>query len=308
VESQNILLVVLKIYGIFPINFFGKFRKFKRTLYNGVVSVALIVGFTIIGYDQLIQGVIKTVEKNSLLLYLAALTEVFSLIICFAIIKLHLLVKSEVQSKYFDMVRDLEIMMRRHHVRNTKMNKIIRELRESTLRQEIFISIFYLLIEFGYGYVAVNNNMFLNTIDGLLYDTFNCFFVQILIFLKMNMEFARRLQSHLNQVLLNLQKNHHQYNIDDFIKIHRKIKHYLEAFNEAFGFIFLMTFVAIFGSMIPQIYKSILTVVKFSLEIPINLLFYTTLNIIWATFSYYHLGQFAFECDKMQDEVIFDVT
>jgi hypothetical protein len=77
VESQNILLVLLKFFGFFPINFVGKFGKFKRTLYNFVVSVALIAVFTIVGYDQLNQGEIGTVEKESVLLSLAGITAIF---------------------------------------------------------------------------------------------------------------------------------------------------------------------------------------------------------------------------------------
>jgi hypothetical protein len=307
VESQNILLVLLKIFGFFPINFGGKYKKFKNHFYNFCVSVALIAVFTIVGYGQLNQGVIGTVEKESVLLSLAGMSAVFLPILCFVIIKLHLLVKSDVQENYFDALGDLEIMMRSHHVRNKKVEKIIEDLRKSTLQQEIFLFVFYLLIEFGYGYVAVTDNLFLNAVNGLLYDIFNCFFVQILIFLKMNMNFAKCLQSHLNQVLLNRQMFQRNFNVLDFIKIHRKIKQCLEALNEAFGFVFLITFVAIYGSMISQIYNSVLTLVKFSSGIPMNLLFYTTLNFIWGAFSYYYLGQFAFECDKMQDEVIFDI-
>ncbi len=52
VESQNILLVFLKIYGFFPINFGGKFGKFKNRLYNLVVSIALIVRFSIVGVSK----------------------------------------------------------------------------------------------------------------------------------------------------------------------------------------------------------------------------------------------------------------
>jgi hypothetical protein len=67
------------------------------------------------------------------------------------------------------------------------------------------------------------------TIRGILYDLFNCFFIQILIFLKMNMEIVRRLQNHLNQVLANLQQNHKSFHVEDFIEIHRKVNKYLEA-------------------------------------------------------------------------------
>jgi hypothetical protein len=119
------------------------------------------------------------------------------------------------------------------------------------------------------------------------------------------MEFARRLQSHLNQVLLNRQKFNLLLNPEDFLEIHLKIKQFLVTLNEAFGFIFLMTFLEIFGSMIPEIYKSILTIALSETEISLNLLIYTILNFIWASFSYYHLGQFAFECGKVKYNVSF---
>jgi hypothetical protein len=306
VESQNILLVLLKIYGFFPINFGGKFKKFKNHLYNAVISVALIVGFSIVGVTEFEAAVVRSVEKDSVLLSLMGMTTVFSPIFCFAIIKLHLFVKSEVQENYLDMVRDLEITVRSYHVRNSKMNKIIKELRKTTLQQEIFLFIFYLLIEFGYASVSVTDNIFLYMFANSFYDIFNCFFVQILIFLKMNMNFLRQLQNHLNQVLLNLQKHDVHYNVEDFIKIHRKIMDYLEVFNKTFGFIFLMTFLAVFGSMIPEIYKSLLILMQ--LNSKVNLIFYIILNFIWATFSYYHLGQFAFACDGLKDVVNFSIN
>jgi hypothetical protein len=306
VESQNILLVFLKFFGIFPIKFGGKFRKFKNHLYNAVVSVALIVGFSIVGVTAFEAAMVKSVEKDSVLLSLTGMTAVFSPILCFAIIKLHLLVKSDVQEKYFDMVRDLEITVRSYHVRNTKMDKIMEDLRKSTLRQEIFLFIYYLLIEFGFASVSVTDNIFQHMLTNSFYDIFNCFFVQILIFLKMNMNFLRQLQNHLNQVLLNLQKKHHQYNVEDFLKIHRKIIDYLEVLNKIFGFVFLMTFLAVFGSMIPEIYKSLLILMHLNSEV--NLIFYIFLNFIWATFSYYHLGQFAFACDGLKDKVNFSIN
>jgi hypothetical protein len=307
VDSQNILLVFLKFFGIFPINFGGKFRKFKNHLYNAVVSVALIVGFSIVGVIEFDTAVVRSIEKDSFLLCLTGMTAVFSVILCFAIIKLHLLVKSDVQEKYFDMVRDLEITVRNHHFKNTRMNKIIKDLRKSTLRQECFLIIYYLLIEFFYVFISATDNIFLYMLDNLFYEIFNCFFVQILIFLKMNITFLRQIQNHLNQVLLNLQKNHHQYNVEDFIKIHHKIRQFLETLNKAFGFIFLMTFAAIYGSMIPEIYKSLLILIEFNSEISMRLLFYAVLNFIWAMFSYYHLGRFAFECDGLKDKVYFRI-
>jgi hypothetical protein len=47
------------------------------------------------------------------------------------------------KKNYFDALRDLEIMMRSHHVRNKKVEKIIEDLRKSTLRQENFLFVFY---------------------------------------------------------------------------------------------------------------------------------------------------------------------
>jgi hypothetical protein len=261
-----------------------------------------MITFSIVGVDQLSQSLIRTTEKNSALGYVTVMSEVFSLIFCFGMIKLYLLVKREIQEKYFDELRDLEITMRSHYARNKKIDRIIEDLRKSTLRQEIFVSVYYLSMQFSYSYMAVTDNILLHIFVGSLYDIFNCFFIQILIFLKMNMNFVKRLQSHLNQVLLNLQKSGMHYNVDDFIKIHNKIKQCLEALNEAFGFIFLMTFVAVYGSMIPEIYKSILTLAHS--KISMNLLTYINLNFIWALHSYYHLGKFALECDLMKEEVL----
>ncbi len=149
-ESQNILLVVLRIYGFFPFNFPGKFRKFKNQLYNFVLSTALVVTLSIVGVSQLSQALVSTTEKDSVLGYLTALMEVLSLILCFAIVKLYLLVKSKDQEKYFKKLRDLEIMVRSYHFKNTKINKIIEDLRKTTERQEISILGFYLFIQFCY--------------------------------------------------------------------------------------------------------------------------------------------------------------
>jgi hypothetical protein len=223
------------------------------------------------------------------------------------IIKLYLLVKRDVQEKFFKKLRDLEIMIRSYHVKNTKINWIIEDLRKTTGLQEISILGFYLFMQIGYCCVADTDNNFLYLLVGNLYGVFNCFFLQILIFLKMNMEFVRRLQNHLNQVLANLQKLEKKFIVEDFIRIHLKIRRFLAAFNEAFGFIFLMVFVVISGSMIPEIYKSILTLAQFNPETSIKSLGYIILNFIWVSFSYYHLGRFAFECEKMDEEVIFCV-
>jgi hypothetical protein len=306
-QSQNILLVVLKTYGFFPINFGGKFKKYKSHLYNFVVSISLIVTFTVVSVSQVESILIHTTEKESALGHLAALVEVFSPILCFAIIKLHLLVNSEAKEMYFAKLEDLEITVRSHHVKNTQMDKIIEDMRKSTFRQEILVLAFYILIHIGFGYVAITDNILLYHFNGCLFDTLNDFYIQILIFLKMNMDFARRLQAHLNQVLLNLQKSDRHFNVEDFIRINRKTKQFLSAFNEAFGFVFLMTFVNFYGSMIPEIYKNILTLAQSDSNISINSLVYSIFGFIWVSFSYYHLGRFAFECDKFKDEVDFCV-
>ncbi len=237
------------------------------------------------------------------MLSITGMIVVFTPILCFAIIKLYLFVKSDVQEKYFDALSDLEIIVRSYHVKYTKMNKIVKELRKSTLRQEIFLIIYYLLIEFCYALSSGTDNISLHMMVNLIYEIINCFFVQILIFLKMNIEFVRRIQNHLNQVLLNLQKFDKPFNFEDFINIHQKILDYLETLNKAFGFVFLMAFLAVFGSMIPEIYKTILILMQW--KSGINLIFYIVLNFIWATFSYYHLGRFAFECDLLKEEVNF---
>jgi hypothetical protein len=308
-ESQDILLGLLKIFGFFPINFDGKFKKLKNHLFNLVISIALITTFAVVGVTQVNQVLLHTTEMDSALGYIVTLIEIVSEILCFAIIKLYLLAKScDVVEKYFDKLRDLEATVRSHYARNKKMNKINKDLRKSTLRQEILVLAFYLFVMISFGYVTATDKIFLYTLDGSLYSIFNCFFIQILLFLKMNMEFARRLQSHLNQVLLNQQKHHLHFNIEDFIKVHRKIEQYLAALNEAFGFIFLVTFAAVYGSMVPQLYMNIVTVLQSYCGISAILAIHIILNFIWAMFSYYHLGRFAFECDKMQDEVNFSIT
>jgi hypothetical protein len=304
-ESQNILLALLKIFGFFPIDFQGKI---KRHLYNLVVTSVLLITFTIVGLNQMSQSLVNTTEKDSALGYFTVLMEVFSTIICFVVIKLYLLIKSGVVEKYFAELGDLEYTVRSHHVRIKKIDRIVRDLKKSTLRQEIFLIVFYFLVEFGYDCIAVTDNILLYSFLGSIYVTFNCFFIQILIFLKMNMDFARKLQNHLNQVLLNLQKHRKPVNVEDFIKIHLKIKQFLATLNKAFGFIFLVTFLEISGSMIPEIYKSILTLSQSDLEISIKPLGYIMLNFIWVSFSYYHLGRFAFECSRMEEEVIFSIV
>jgi hypothetical protein len=303
VESQNILIVFLKIYGFFPINFGGKFRKFKRHLYNFVVSIALATAFAIICYDQLDDGVEFSTEKDSFFAYLIGVFEVFSTTMCFVIIKFYLLVKSYTMENYFDELRDFEFIVRSHHARNTKVDKIIQNLRKSTLRQEIFLFAFYVVTQLGFGFAGTTDNRLLWVVAGTLYSIINCFFVQILIFLKMNMEFARRLQNHINQVLLNLQKLHLHFNDEDFIKIHLKIKQFLSVLSEAFGFIFLMTFLVIYGILIPEIYRSLLTIMQLDWTSSLESLIYSVMSFIWPLLSYYHLGRFVFECDKMEEKV-----
>jgi hypothetical protein len=306
-ESQNLLLASLKAYGFFSINFGGKYKRFKNHLFNAALSIGLVVAFTMVGTHELDLILQNTTEKNSDLGYLAATVEIFSMIISFAIIKLYLLVKSDVQEKYVEKLRDLEVTVSSYHVKNTKVNWIITDLRKSTLRQEIFLLVFYISMQFGFGYVAATDNIMLYAFDNLLYAVFNCFFIQILIFLKVNMNFARRLQNHINQVLMDLQKLQKALDVDDFIEVHNKIKLFLEALSVAFGFIFLMTLVAVFGSMIPEFYRSILTIAQSNLDIPKNTLIYIVLCFTWAMLGYYQLGVFLFECDKMEGEVIFSL-
>jgi hypothetical protein len=296
-ESQDILLVILKTFGFIPIDFGGKYKKFKNHLYNFLVTITLIVSFSMVGVTQVNQVLVNTTEKDSALGHLMALIGVVSAILCFAIIKLYLLVKSDVQEKYFDMVRDLEIIVRSYHVKNTKVNKIIEDLRKSTLRQEIILFAFYIFLNIFLALVATTNNVLMYVINGIFYDIFNCFFIQILIFLKMNMNLARKIQNHINQVLLSLQKFDKHFDVEDFIEIHRKIKQYLAALNAAFGFIFFMTFLEISGSMIPYLYKCILTLTNPNYKISINGVIYINLCFIWALHSYYHLRRLAFECD-----------
>jgi hypothetical protein len=214
-------------------------------------------------------------------------------------------VKSDVQEKYFDSVRDLEISVRNFHSgKNGKVDRIIKDLRKSTLIEGILVFAYYISIQIGFGLITISDNLLLYLFDNFLYSSFNFFFVQILIFLKMNMNFARRLQNHINQVLMDLQSQK-ALDVDDFIKIHNKIKHYLEALNEAFGFIFLMTLVAVFGNMIPETYISIETLAQSNFEFPRNRLSYIVLCMIWAMFSYYYFGSFALECDNLEEEVAF---
>jgi hypothetical protein len=117
------------------------------------------------------------------------------------------------------------------------------------------------------------------------------------------MNFAKCLQSHLNQVVVNRQKFNLLLNIEDFIKIQVKIKHYLEALNEAFGFIFFMATLAIFGTIVREIYVSSLTLVQSNFDISLAAFENIVFNLIWVIFNYYFSCQFVFECDKMEEEM-----
>ncbi len=112
-----------------------------------------------------------------------ALIEIVSEILCFAIVKLHLLVKNDAMEKYFEKLRDLETIVRSHHVRNKKVDKIVEDLRKSTLQLEIFFFVFNVALLIGFCLCALSD-VFAFLFDGILYMTFNCFFLQILIFLK----------------------------------------------------------------------------------------------------------------------------
>ncbi len=64
-ESQNILLISLKLFGFFPINFPGKCKNFKNHLYNFVVSTVLATTFAILGVRKL-KGILRnTTEYES---------------------------------------------------------------------------------------------------------------------------------------------------------------------------------------------------------------------------------------------------
>jgi hypothetical protein len=228
-ESQKILMVSLKIFGFFPWDFEGKYKKAKNHLYNFVVSITLMATFAMFGGFQVDLILQNTTEKNSALAHITALIEIFSSIICFAIIKVYLLINGGVQEKYFDSVRDLEISMRNFHSgKSGKVDRIIKDLGRSTLMEEILVFAYYILIQISFGLIMISDNLLLYLFDDFLYSSFNFFFVQILIFLKMNMNFAGRLQNHINQVLMDLQMSQKALDVDDFIKIHNKIKHYLE--------------------------------------------------------------------------------
>jgi hypothetical protein len=193
-----------------------------------VISITLITTFAIVGVSQLSQVLMHNTEMNSTLGYIVALIEIVSEILCFAIVKLHLLVKNDAMEKYFEKLRDLETIVRSHHVRNKKVDKIVEDLRKSTLQLEIFFFVFNVALLISFCLCALSD-VFAFLFDGILYMTFICFF------LKMNMRFAMKLQSHLNQDLLNRQKLNLLLNAKDFLEIHRKIKQFLVALNRAFG-------------------------------------------------------------------------
>jgi hypothetical protein len=117
------------------------------------------------------------------------------------------------------------------------------------------------------------------------------------------MNFAKCLQNHLNQVLVNRQKFNFLLNVKDFLGIHRKIKHFLEALNKAFGFVIFLTTLAIFGAIVPEIYVNSLTLVQSNVNISLAAFENVILNLIWVIFNYYYFCQFVFECDKMEKEM-----
>jgi hypothetical protein len=235
--------------------------------------------------------------------YLTSLTEIFSAIICFVAIKLFLLFNETRLSEYFKKLQDLEVSMESLFPRNKKIDQIIGNLKRSTRRQAATLLGFFIFLMFGFYHCGVIDDIFLYIVDTLLYLTFDCFFILIFIFLKMNMNFAKCLQSHLNNVLVNRQKFNLYYNVEVFIKIHRKIKCFLEALNEAFGFVFFLTTLAIFGTIITEIYMGSLTLVQFNVDIPLAAFEYIVLNLIWVIFIYYFFCQFVFECDKMEEKI-----
>jgi hypothetical protein len=302
-KSQNILINSLKIFGFFPMNFPGKYKKFKNHLYNLVVSSVLATTFAILGVRQLKATLQNTTEQNSNVAFLAALTEILSAIVCFVAIKLFLLLNEVRIKKYFKKLQDLEVSMERLFPRNKKIHQVIGNLKRSTCHQAAALLVYVIVLLFGYYHCGVIDDIFVYAVNTLLYLTFNCFFILILIFLKMNMNFAKYLQSHLNQVLVNHQKFNLYYNIEHFIKIHRKIKSFLEALNEAFGFVFFLTTLAIFGNIVSEVYVSSLTLVQSNFDIPLAAFGNIVLNLIWVIFNYYFFCQFVFECDKMEEKI-----
>jgi hypothetical protein len=269
-----------------------------------VVTTVLATTFAIYGLRQLKKILQNTTEQNSNVAHLSYLTEIFSAIIGFVNIKLILLVNEARLREYFKKLQDLEVSMEKLFAGNKKIQQIFANLKRSTLRQAAALLIYVVVLLFGFYHCGVIDNIFVYTVNTLLYLIFDCFFISILIFLKMNMNFARRLQNHLNQVLFNRQKFNLLYNVESFIKIHNKIKHYLEALNDAFGIVFFLTTLAIFGAIVPELYISSLTLVQSNVNISLAAFENVALNLIWVIFSFYFFCQFVFECDKMEKEML----
>jgi hypothetical protein len=301
-ESQNILLALLKFFGFFPIKFQGC-RATKNLVYNLVVTIVMITSFAVIGTWQIDTVMENSTEKGSVVGFLVINIQMLSSIIGFAIIKLYLLARNDVLDKYAEKVQNLEQTVRVFSGRNSKIEKIIKDLRKSTLLREILFLILIILLLTGYIFCVTAENYIMFVADIIIYMSFNCFYMQILFFLKMNMKFVSRLQNHLNQALHHRQKFHTHFDVEEYIRIHLKIKMFLKTFNKDFGFIFFVIFLTISGGMIPEVYMGILSLVQLDLEISSHLFIYIMLNFIWATHSYYVLGQFAFACDEMEEEV-----
>jgi hypothetical protein len=264
----------------------------------------LATTFAIFGVRQLKVLILQnSTEVESNVAYLAALSEIFSAIVCFVAIKLFLWLNESRPGDFFKKLQDLEVSVESLFPRNKKIDQIIRNLKRSTLRQAAALLTYVIISMFGYYHCAIIIDIFVYIVDTLLYLTFDCFFILILIFLKMNMNFAKCVQNHLNQVLPNQQKFNILSNVEGFIKIHNNIKRYLEALNEAFGFVFFLTTLAIFGSTVPEIYVSSLTLVQSNFNISLAAFEYIVLNLIWVVFIYYFFCQFVFECDKMEEEM-----
>jgi hypothetical protein len=267
------------------------------------VSSVLATTFILVGVWQLNNILRNSTELESKVAYLAALTEIFSAIFCFVAIKLFLLVNEARLKDYFKKLQDLEDSVESFCAGNKKIHQITENLNRSTSQQGISTLIYVIFLLIGYCHCGVTDNIFVYTVNTLLYLAFDCFFILILIFLKMNMNFAKCLQNHLNKVLFNRQKFNLLYNVEDFIKMHRKIKCFLEALNEAFGFIFFMATLAIFGAIVPELYFNFSTFVQSSFNISLESFENFFLNLIWVIFNYYFFCRFVFECDNMEKEM-----
>jgi hypothetical protein len=302
------LLLSLKFFGLFPINFGEKYGELKNGLYNLLVSSILATTFCVAGIWDLNPLLNSTTEQESYTAYLTYLMEILSAILCFLVIKLYLHRNQLQVKKYFGLLQDLEATMKTFPGSKKKIDQIIENLGKSTWRREVFLIIYYFLTMLGYYYCATADNVLLYTFDCSLYLIFDSFFIQILIFLKMNMDFVRSLQNHLNQVLLDRQESGNNFNVEPFIKIHLKIQQFLKAMNEAFGFIFFMVVLAEFGCNLPDFYVSILTLVQSDFKMDIKSFAFTVLNMMWISLSYTFFCQFTFECDRVKEKVSFVIS